>query len=61
MFEIPDLTGRDPEYIQRSLAFFNYHVSRTMSGEDQTAALKTVKAKVAEFKITLEPQEVADA
>jgi hypothetical protein len=54
MFNLPDYTGRDPEYIKSSLAFFTYHANRTMSGKDKTDAVKAIKAKAATHKITLE-------
>ena len=54
MFELPNYTGCDPEYVKSSLTFLNYHVDRTMRGKDRTAALEKVRTKAAERGINLE-------
>jgi hypothetical protein len=59
MFEIPEYKGCNPEYVESSLNFFNYHANRTMSGKDRTSALEKVRAKAAEWKIKLKEQEEA--
>jgi hypothetical protein len=56
MLNLPDYTGCNTEYIKSSLAFFTYHANRTMSGKEQTDAIKAINAKANTHKITLEPQ-----
>ena len=44
MFELPDYTGRDPEYIQSSLTFYLYHARQTLRGRKQKKALEAIRA-----------------
>jgi hypothetical protein len=57
MFEIPDYTGRSPEYIKSSLAFFTYHANQTMRGKNRTSALERVREKAVEYGIDLEEKK----
>jgi hypothetical protein len=56
MFNLPDYTGRNPEYIKSSLAFFTYHANHTMSEKDRTAAIKAIESKAALHNTALEIQ-----
>ena len=54
MFEIPNYTGCNPEYVESSLKFFNYHAAQTLQGEEQETALETIRTAAAEWDIDLE-------
>jgi len=57
MFEIPDYKGCNPEYVESSLKFFNYHATQTLHGSEQETVLETIREKAAEWDINLEEQE----
>ena len=54
MFEIPDYTGRDPNYIKSSLQFLMYHATQTLCGKKKKAALEAIREKAAEHGIKLD-------
>ena len=54
MFELPDYTGRDPEYVKNSLTFFIYHAEQTLSGKKRSDALEVVRVKATQHGIELE-------
>ena len=56
MFELPDYTGRDPEYIQSSLTFYLYHARQTLRGRKQKKALEVIRAKAEEYGVDLPDQ-----
>ena len=61
MFELPDYTGKKPDFIANSLNFWDYHVTRTMQGNDRKTAREKVRAKAKEYGITLEEQNHEEA
>jgi len=57
MFELPKYTGCDPDYVESSLNFYNYHAARTMSGKDRETALAAVRERAEKHGIKLKKQE----
>ena len=51
MFNLPDYTGRNPEYIKNSLDFFVYHAVHTLHGDDRETALESIGAKAKEWGV----------